>query len=126
MRGNAMGEQAVHQPMIEIEPFLIHRSPALGNDPRPGNTHPVMLHPQIRHPFDVFFETVVVIAGDVSGVAVSGLSGGVGIGVPDTGFTTVLGNGAFDLVGRCGYSPEEVQGELGEEFGGEGHGIGKI
>jgi hypothetical protein len=55
---------------------------------------------------------VVVIVGDVAGISVVGLAGGVGEGVPDGGASTVFVDGAFDLIRSCGRAPKESLREL--------------
>ena len=57
---------------------------------------------------------MIVVAGDVSGIAVFDLAGQPRIGVPDAWPAPVLVGSAFDLIVRGGGAP----GEAGPGFGG--------
>src|SRR5579863_2060758 len=74
---------------------------------------------------------MVGVVGDVAGFAVKGFAGSVRKGVPDGGLAAVFGDGAFNLVGGGGASPQEVGGESQggghlrqREFGKRSGGIG--
>nr|ACR50752.1 conserved hypothetical protein [Streptomyces longisporoflavus] len=109
--GDARLQQAVHQPVVEGDPGLVHRPVPAGDDTRPGEREAVRADPEPLHEADVLGHPVVVVTGDVPGVAVVDLARGVGEGVPDRGRAAVLGDGALDLIGGCGDAPEEIVGE---------------
>jgi hypothetical protein len=52
---------------------------------------------------------VIVVTGDIPGVAVPHLSGTLAKGVPDGWTASVNVDGAFDLIRGCGGSPEETR-----------------
>jgi len=51
---------------------------------------------------------VVVVAGDIAGVAVQNVAGSMREGIPDRGPAPILVNRAFDLVGGGRGAPQET------------------
>src|SRR5690606_19252524 len=78
---------------------------------------------QLLHGRDVLAEAVVVVVGDVAGVPVLHLAGGVAVGVPDGGGTAARVGGALDLVGRGRRAPDEALGQVEAERVGRGGGL---
>ena len=72
MRLDAVLEQRVDQPLVEVEPGLVHRARALGQDAAPGDAEAVGVEAELAHQRDVARVAAVVVAGDVAGVAVRG------------------------------------------------------
>ena len=105
---NVVGEQFVDEAVVEVEALGVGCAGALRIDARPGDGEAVGLEAEGLHESDVFFVAMVVIVGDVAGVSVVGLAGGVGEGVPDGGAATVFVDCAFDLIGGGGGAPEEA------------------
>ncbi len=103
------GVQAVHQPPVEVEALLADRPGAVGDDPRPRDGEPVGGQAQLREQIEVFLEPVIVIAGDVTGVAVCHRAGHPAECVPDRPSPAVFVRGALDLV-RGGRRAEEEPG----------------
>ncbi len=102
------GEELVDEAVVEVEALGVGCAGALREDARPGDGEAVGLEAEGLHESDVFFVAVVVIVGDVAGVAVVGLAGGVGEGVPDGGAAAIFVDCAFDLIGGGGGAPEEA------------------
>src|SRR5690606_41278688 len=64
------------------------------------------------HRRDVAAVAVVVVAGDVAGVAAADPAGRVAELVPDRPAPAVLVDGPLDLVGGGGHAPDEVRSEV--------------
>ena len=101
-------EQPVGQPVIEIEPGRVDRTPPRGQDARPGNREAVGVEPQLTHQPDVLSPAVVVVAGHVAGVAVLDLARRVAEAVPDALALAVFVRRALDLVRRRRRPPQEI------------------
>lgn len=113
-RGDAGGQQGVDQLVVEVEALGVDRAVAAGDHARPGDGQAVGVGAEPAHQADVLAPAVVVVAGDVAGVAARDLAGGVREGVPDRRRAAVLRHGSLDLVGRRGRAPQEVVRECGE------------
>ncbi len=111
-RGEAMIEHRVEQTVIEIDSLLVYRTAAGRIDAGPGERESVVFGTELRHEGQVFFEEVIVIAGDVEVVAVFYLSGLAGKGIPDGGAFAVGERGSLDLWSGGGESPDEVFGKV--------------
>ena len=107
----AVAEQLVDQSLVEVDAGLVDRS-AVGADPRPRRREAVGAEVERPHQGDVLRHPVVVVAGDVTGVATDHGAGHPGELVPDRGPAAVLGGGALDLVRRGRGAPPEVGREL--------------
>ena len=83
----------------------------VGHDPRPGDREAVRLQPELGHHRHVGVDPVVVVAGDVAGVAVGDLAGRVREVVPHRRATAALVDGTLDLVAGGRGSPQEPVGE---------------
>lgn len=118
-RGDAGGQQGVDQPVVEVEALGVDRAVPARDHARPGDGQAVGVGAQPAHEVDVLAPAVVVVAGDVAGVAARDLARGVREGVPDRRRTAVLRHGSLDLVGRRGRAPQEVVRECGEVDGHE-------
>ncbi len=103
-----MFEQQVDQSVVPREARLVGARPAVGDHAWPGDREAVRLQAEVGHELHVGLDSVVVVAGDVAVVAVRDLALGVRVTVPDRRPAAVLGDGAFDLVGRRGGTPHEV------------------
>ena len=98
-------EQSVHQTRVEVEARLVGGSPAGRLDPRPRDREAIRVQAERGHQIEVALPPVVVVARDVTGVAVPDESGGLAEGVPDRRTAPVLVEAALDLV-RRGRRPE--------------------
>jgi hypothetical protein len=120
-RGDPRGQQRVDQRRVERQPLVVDGAERVGGhlrgDPGPGHREPVRRQTQGGHERDVVGVAVVVVVGDVAGVAVRDEAGRVREGVPDRRRAPALGDGALDLVGRGRCAPEEA-GRKGQDVGG--------
>ena len=107
-RLDAVREELVDQPVVEVEALRVRRAGALRKHPRPGDRESIGLDAQRLHQLDVLLVAMVVVVGDVTGSARVRLARRVRESVPDRRRAPVLGRGAFHLIrGRRG-SPEEA------------------
>src|SRR5690606_14593988 len=75
VRRDAGGEQGIHEPVVEVQAFGVHRAGAVGDDPGPGYGEPVGPQPDLPHQLHVVGVAVVVVTGDVAGLAAVHLAG---------------------------------------------------
>src|SRR5215208_5918687 len=100
--------QAVDEPAVKVEAVLIGLTAPLGLDAGPGHGEAVGLHPELAHQVEVFFQAVILVAGDVARIAVDDLARGMAERVPDGRAAAAFVHCTFDLVsGRC-RTPQEV------------------
>jgi hypothetical protein len=91
--------QCIHQLVVEVETRVIAETAAGGQDPRPGNGETVGLEAQAAHERDVRLPPVVVIAGDLSRLAVGDAPRLLREEVPDRLALSVGVPGTLDLIG---------------------------
>ena len=75
--------ERVDQSAVVVESALVHGAAALRHDPGPRHREPVRADPELGHQGHVLFVPVVLIAGDVTGVAVPDLARLAAERVPD-------------------------------------------
>ena len=114
---DASGNQRIDQPVVESKPGFVDGAASLRQHPRPRHRKAVGVDPELLHQRYVFAVAVIVIAGDVAGIAARDLAGQPGICVPDARPPSVLVGGAFDLIAGGGNAPNEVGCEAGCEAG---------
>src|SRR5919112_5968995 len=100
--------QALDEPPVEVEALPVGGAASLRLNPWPSDGEAVGSYAQAPHEFEVFFEAVVVVAGDVAGVAVQDVAWRMREGIPDRGSAPVLVYGALDLVGGGRGAPQEA------------------
>jgi hypothetical protein len=111
-RRDAVRGQAIDQPVVEVEPGWVDCAGSGRLDARPREREPVRVDAERGHQGDIFRPPVVVVVGDVAGVAVPDCAGATAEDVPYRLTAAVLGDSAFDLVcGRC-HAPGEAGREL--------------
>ena len=110
---DAVGQQFVDQPVVEVEALGIWRAGAVGKYPRPRDREPVVLDAEIPDQADVFLVAMVVIVGAVPGRLVLDLARRVRKSVPDRAAAAVFIDGALDLIGRRGGAPRKTFGKAG-------------
>ena len=111
VRLDACAEELVDEAIVVVQAGLVRRACAGREDARPGYGEAAGLQAEGLHGGDVLLIAVIAVVGDVAGVAVRGLAGGVREGVPDGLATAAFVDCAFDLVGGGCRSPEEACGE---------------
>ena len=107
VRGHPALEQAVHQPVIEVEAARFDRAGAGGHDSRPGHGEAISVDAERRHQVEVGLPAVVMVASDVAGRAVADQPWRVGERVPHRRPLAVLVPRALDLVRGGGDAPPE-------------------
>ena len=94
-----------------------HTPGAVGLHARPRDREAVGLEAEGRHQVEVLAPAVVVVAGDVAGVAVGDGAGHAAERVPDRLAAPILVHGPLDLVGGGGGAEAESGREAGHEAG---------
>ena len=105
---DAVLQELIDQPVVEIEPLGIRRTAAFRKHPRPGDRKPVGLDAEIPDQADVFLVAMVMIVGAVGVAAILDLARRMRESVPDRTAAAVLIDGAFDLIGRRGGAPDKI------------------
>lgn len=107
-RFDAVGEQFVHQPMVEIETFRVWRTSSFRKNTRPRDRKTIGFHAQRLHQLHVFLVAMIVVVGAVGIAAVDYLARRVRKSIPDRRSAAVFPDGAFDLKGRRRSAPEKA------------------
>ena len=138
-RLDAAGQQLVDQTAVEVQAALDGGAAARRLHPGPGHREAVRGQAQLRHHRHVVAVAVVVVVGDVAGLAARRLAGRMAEGVPDRGRTAVLPHRPLDLVrggrrapekggreghGRCGLRHGSAP-MGGKVVGDQGYGVGE-
>ena len=93
-------QAALDEPPVEGDAARVQRAAPVRLHARPGDREAIGLQPELDHQVEVGRPAVVVIAGDVAGVAVDHGAGLVAEAIPDRLAAPVLARGALDLVRR--------------------------
>ena len=112
-RGNAVGEQQVDQPVVEVQPGRVHGPAAAGLDPGPGQRKPVRVDPQLLHQSHVLGHPVVVVAGNGRALVLHDRPRLRGEDIPSGGAAAVFIECTLDLEG----GGRHTQGEAGRKKG---------
>src|SRR5690606_24204526 len=105
-------EQSIHEPIVEIEPHGVHGALTLGEDSTPRNAEAIRLHTQPPHQSHVLAIAVVVIAGDIAGVAARARARRVREAMPNTRTCAIRERRALDLIGGGGRAKPEISGKF--------------
>ena len=108
---DAAGQQPVDESRVERHSGRVDRPAPLRDHARPRDREPIGLEPEPGHEVEVLLEPVVVVVGDVPGVAVHDPARGVAESVPDRRAAAILMGGTLDLVGGGGRPDHKVVGE---------------
>ena len=106
-------EQLVDHAVVEVETRLVHPSPAVGEDARPGDGETECRRPELADQGDVLAVAVIEVAGHRAVLAVPDLAGRGAEAIPDALAAPVEIPRTFDLVGRGSRSPDEARREGG-------------
>ena len=98
-------QQGIHQAVVESQAERVGCAFPLGEDARPGDRKAVALKTQALHEVDVLAPAVIVVGGDIAGLAIGDVVRLVGVAVPDTLTLAVGVPAAFDLVSGGGRAP---------------------
>ena len=116
VRVDAVAEQLVDEPVVEVETCCVDAAAALGQDARPRDREAERVEAELAHQRDVVAVAVVEVARDRAVVAVPDLAGRGAEAVPDALAAAVFVRRAFDLVrGGC-RAPDEVGRERPREL----------
>ena len=74
-RLDAVGQQFVDQPVVEVEAFRVGRAVAVGEHPWPGDREAIGLDAELLDQRNVFLVAMIVIVGAVAVGAVLDLAG---------------------------------------------------
>ena len=108
VRRDAVAEQLVDEPVVEVEALLVHVSAPARDDARPRDREAERVEPELAHERDVVAIAVVEVARDRAVVAVAHLAGRRAEAIPHALAAAVLVRGALDLVRRRRRAPDEV------------------
>jgi hypothetical protein len=106
--GDALGEQLVDQPRVEVEALLVDRTGAAGDDPRPGDREPVGTGADVPDQLEILFPAVVVVARHVAVHTVVDRARHPAERVPDRRPAAIDVDSTLDLVRRRSDAPDEV------------------
>ncbi len=104
---DARREQRIDQAIIECEALFVRLALAQREHARPRHREAVGADAEIAHQRDVLRITVIVVAGNVAGLAIVHVAGAAKR-VPDAGAATVFIRRAFNLIGRGRDAPDEI------------------
>src|SRR5580658_7732697 len=110
---NAGLEHSIHHALVMVETFLVRRADAVRLNARPRDGEAIALLVEAFQQGNVLLVEVVVIAGDVAGVAAFDVAGSMRIAIPDGFAFAVFVPSAFDLIGGRRHAPEKVFGKTG-------------
>ena len=111
-RRDAGTQQLVDESFVEAEAGRIDTPAAIGHHATPGDAETVRCVAEIAHQSHVVAHALVVVAGDIAGVAVAHAARCAHESVPDAGPGAIGQRRALDLVGRGGAAPKKATGEL--------------
>ncbi len=109
---DAVVEQQLDEAVVEGDSFAVDAPPPVGDHAGPGDRESVALEAEVGHHRHVALEPVVVVAGDVAGVAFGHLALGVRERVPDAAPAATVEGCALDLIAGGGSPPEEAVGKI--------------
>jgi hypothetical protein len=94
--------QPLGQPAVEVDASPVERSLPVRLHARPSDREAIGLQAELRHQVEVLAPAVVVVAGDLAGLAAGHRAGHAAEGVPDRVAAPVLAHRSLDLVRRRG------------------------
>ena len=114
-RLDAVRQQFIQQPVIEIEALGIWRIRSIRKYPRPRDRKSIGPYPQFLDQPNVFFVPMIVVVGTVSIAMIADLARCMSKGIPDRTTPAVFTDGAFDLKRGSGGAPYEAARETGRD-----------
>ena len=105
---NAFFKHLINEPVVEIDAFFVDRAGTIRQQPRPGDRKTVVVHAKLRHQRHVFLITVIMVAGDIAGMAFKHFSGSVAELVPHRKTLSIFKGCAFNLIGRGRGAPDKI------------------
>ena len=108
IRRDAVRQQFVQQPIIEVETLRVRRAVPVRKHARPRNRETIGLDAQILDQANVFLVAMIVIVGLIGIAAVFDLARLMGESIPDRAAASVFKHGALDLIGGRRRPPDET------------------
>ena len=104
-------QQAVNKLVIKRQPLLVDMAGPVGKDSGPGYAEAIGLEAHLFHQLDVFAPAMIVVTGDIAGLAGKDCPILAAEHVPDAEAAAVLVGCAFDLIGRGRCGPRQTRTE---------------
>ena len=105
---DAVFKQSVDELIVEGDAFFVDLACAVGEKARPREGKTIVLDAELRHQLNIVTEAVVMVAGDIAGIAMKNFSVPMGERIPDRSTLSSLKSSTLDLVGRGCRAPDEV------------------
>src|SRR5262249_33154620 len=106
-RREAVRDEPIAQALVKVEAARLDRAAARRQNARPRGRKPISGKIAACEQIDVVAPAVIVVAGDIAGIAVLHAPRRVGEDVPDAFAASVFVDGAFDLIARRRRAPYE-------------------
>src|SRR6516225_6860751 len=117
-RRDAVRHEPIDQALVKVEAARLDRAAAGRQNARPRGRKPISGKIAACEQIDIVAPAVIVVAGDIAGIAVLHAPGRVGEDVPDALAASVFVDRAFDLIARGRRAPYEVGGKRAIVVGG--------
>ena len=111
VRCDAVLEQGIDEVVVEVDPLLVDRTAAFGQEARPAQGEPIGVESDLLHQADVLLPAVVVVDRDIAGFVAQHLPRRLREGVPDRGSLPVQIPGSFDLIRARRGTEDEMGGK---------------
>src|SRR5262249_1195224 len=108
---DAVRHEPIDQALVKVEAALLDRAAAGRKNARPRGRKPISGKIAACEQIDIVAPAVIVVTGDIAGIAVLHAPGRVGEDVPDALPASVFVDRAFDLIARGRRAPYEVGGK---------------
>ena len=105
---DAVGQQAVKEPVVKVDPPLVDGALSVGQEAGPGDGHAVGRNAQALEDGHILLITVVLVAGHLAGVAGIHLARPLGKIVPNAAAAAVLEGGSLDLIRGGSHAPHKA------------------
>ena len=102
------GQERIDEPVVERQARFVRGPASERQNPRPGEREAVGGGAELLHQRHVVEVEVIVVAGDVAGIAVGNAALLAATRVPDARAAAILERRPFDLIARGGDPPDEV------------------
>jgi hypothetical protein len=107
-RLNPFCEQPIDETIVKSKARGIHAARSFGQHPTPCNAEPIRLHAELTHQSHIAFVTPIVVAGDITSVAVGHAVRCVREAMPNARAGAVRKRRALDLIRGGRASPKKI------------------
>ena len=108
IRRNAVRQQLVQQPIIEVEAFRVRRAVSVRKHPWPSDRETIGPDAELPDQTNVFLVSMIMVVGVVGIAAVFDLAWQMRKSIPDRAASSVFKDGALDLIGGRGRTPDKA------------------